>query len=266
MRSSPEVRDKEVRVGNLRGVEVAAEIFPRRPGRFLPGLDGGGIIARSVGHLGARAVVECQHQRPFREILGRLDDPVQFALDVLGQRVGAADGEQADAVLDQVVQFALQEIVEEAHQAGNLLGGAFPVFDREGVQGDVADADRPRGVHDGADGFHAAAMAFQARQSTLFRPPAVAVHDDGHVLRNFGQGQGTACGRRRYRVRRGSLTSRLRARLRRAKAVFVGAGRFDTPRPAGHPLFIEGSALHGFGSPLRRGVARGAGVYWRTLH
>jgi len=86
---------------------------------------------------------------------------------------------------------SLEEVVEQAHQAGDLLGGAFPVFDREGVEGDVADADGAGGIDDRADCLDAAAVSLQPGKAARLGPAAVAVHDDGNVLRDLA-----GCGRR----------------------------------------------------------------------
>jgi hypothetical protein len=53
-----------------------------------------------------------------------------------GQGVGAADGAEADAVLDEGIEFLLQVIFKQAHERTDLVLGALPVLDREGVEGE----------------------------------------------------------------------------------------------------------------------------------
>ena len=52
----------------------------------------------------------------------------------------------------------------------------------------MTDAELDRRADAGAHAFDAAAVALGARQTTLHRPTAIAVHDDRHMARN-----GTGC-------------------------------------------------------------------------
>jgi hypothetical protein len=111
----------------------------------------------------------------------------EFALHVRGQLVRAADRVQPHLLLDEVVQLALEEEIEQAHQAGHFLRGAFPVFRRERVKREVAHAQLAGGVDDGADRLHAPPVTFEPGQPARLRPTAIAVHDDGDVLRSLAR-------------------------------------------------------------------------------
>ena len=61
--------------------------------------------------------------------------------------------------------------------------GTLPVLDGERVQRQDLDAEPGGRLDDVADRFDAGAMALDPRQVSLRGPAAVAVHDDGDVLR-----------------------------------------------------------------------------------
>src|SRR6266478_5219187 len=67
--------------------------------------------------------------------------------------------------------------------AGSSERRAFPVFDAEAVQGELAEAEATAFLDGAAHTLDAAAVALDARQAALLRPAAVAVHDDGDVPR-----------------------------------------------------------------------------------
>jgi hypothetical protein len=48
--------------------------------------------------------------------------------------------DETDALLVQFVGLALEEVGEEAHEAADLVGRAFPVLSGEGVQSEIFDA------------------------------------------------------------------------------------------------------------------------------
>jgi hypothetical protein len=98
-----------------------------------------------------------------------------------GQAIAAADHAQAHAVLHAAGGLLAQVGVKEVHEPARLLEGAPPVVRREGVEGEGADAEIGRRLHDAIDGVGAAAVALEPRHAPAHRPAAVAVHDDGHV-------------------------------------------------------------------------------------
>ena len=94
-----------------------------------------------------------------------------------------ADHVQPHALLFQLADFALQRLDEQPHQQGDLFGGTPPVLGAEREQRQVAHAGAPAGLDHAPDGLHAPGVSRRAGQQTPRRPPAVAVHDDGDVLR-----------------------------------------------------------------------------------
>jgi hypothetical protein len=60
---------------------------------------------------------------------------------------------------------------------------AFPVFDREGVQGQYAKAKTGGRLHGVAHGINAGTVALHPGEVTLGRPTAIAVHDDRDMRR-----------------------------------------------------------------------------------
>ena len=181
---------------------MAGEGFPGRVvGADLAGGDGGGVGAGGVDHLGARAVVEREDEGVSGEVRGGGYGGFKLATDELGEVLRAADGEKADLVFNEGGGFALQEILEQRHERADLVLGAFPVFDGERVEREVADAEFLGGVDDAADGLDSAAVALDAGEPALFGPATVAVHDAGYVggggVGGFGHGRSSELGRGR---------------------------------------------------------------------
>ena len=94
---------------------------------------------------------------------------------------------EADIIFVDGGQFAFQVFAQQAHQKIDFGLRAAPVFQREGVEGEARELQACAGFDDFAGGFHSGAMAGDARQMALLRPAAVAVHDDGDVLRQMFQ-------------------------------------------------------------------------------
>ncbi len=65
-----------------------------------------------------------------------------------------------------------------------MLGAAEVVFERERVEGQPGEVDAGGGFDDELHAFGALLMAEEAFEGALARPAAVAVHDDGDVLRD----------------------------------------------------------------------------------
>ena len=96
---------------------------------------------------------------------------------------GAADEQEANIVLLHGGEFALQVFAQKAHQKFHFGLRAAPVFQRKGVQGEARDMQARASLDDDARGLHSGAVAGNARQMAALRPAAVAIHDDGEVLR-----------------------------------------------------------------------------------
>jgi hypothetical protein len=92
---------------------------------------------------------------------------------------------EAHALLVQLGQLALQHLVEDEQQALHFLRRAAPVLGREGVDGQVGDAELDAGGDDPAQILDARAVPGQPRQPARQGPAAVAVHDDGDVGGEF---------------------------------------------------------------------------------
>jgi hypothetical protein len=74
-------------------------------------------------------------------------------------------------------------VLQQAHQGVHLLAGAKPIFSGEGIQREVANADFAAHFYDSAHRGLAAAMPFNPALAAHFRPSAVAIHNNGDVLR-----------------------------------------------------------------------------------
>lgn len=95
----------------------------------------------------------------------------------------AADRTEAHALLDQAGPFRRKVMLQEPHERADFLCRAVPIFLRERVDGQGMDAEfQAEGDHL-SDGIDAFAMACDAGETSEFRPPAVAVHDDRDMFR-----------------------------------------------------------------------------------
>ena len=117
--------------------------------------------------------------------------PAHGVLHLVGELVGAADVGHADVVGVHALDVGDEVALEELHEEADLgLGAAQIVFEREGVEGDPGDVDARGGFDDVLDGFGALLMAEEALEGALAGPAAVAVHDDGDVLREAREVEG----------------------------------------------------------------------------
>ena len=83
-----------------------------------------------------------------------------------------------------VADFPFQRRDEQAHEEGNLVGRATPVFGTESEQRHEFDALARAAFDRRPHGVNAARMPGHARQAPLRRPTAVAVHDDRDMARD----------------------------------------------------------------------------------
>jgi len=86
--------------------------------------------------------------------------------------------------LREIVDFAIKELSEERHQALDFEGGTPPIFSREGVEREKRHSYVSGGPNDGTNVLDTGAMTGMARKTMLFRPPTIAIHDDGNVSGN----------------------------------------------------------------------------------
>jgi len=146
-----------------------------------------GLLGRLAGRLEdipAPAVIGGNRQRqPF--IACRFG--FRAANEVLNARIElrqVAHDAQADAVGVQLADLALERGHEMPHEERHFFHGPAPVFGAEREKRQIFDA-RARARLDGrTHRIDAARMARYARQTSLRRPAAVAVHDDRDVARN----------------------------------------------------------------------------------
>ncbi len=108
--------DHQVGVGHAGRVQVPGEGLPGRVVQLLaPRGDGGRIAACRVHDLGARPVVEREHERVVREGLRLLDRRGQVPAHARRQLVDAADRQQANSVANECPELLLQVALQEAH-------------------------------------------------------------------------------------------------------------------------------------------------------
>ena len=108
---------------------------------------------------------------------------VELAPDVGRQLVRASDDPEPDVVVEQRLQLEPHVLLEQRHQQRHLGGGPLPVLDRESIEGQNPNPQPGGRLHHVPDRIDTRPMALHPGQMPLGRPPAVAVHDDGHVRR-----------------------------------------------------------------------------------
>src|SRR5690606_30959111 len=140
--------------------------------------------ARGRGDVLAASVAGRDHQlQPViarRQPFGRIHP----GLDGLAEAPALADESDAGPAPVQFGDLAVQRIHEELHQGPGLCARTAPVLAGEGEQGQCPDAALKTEVDADVDRACAGAMADGAGPPALFRPAAVAVHDDGQVAGN----------------------------------------------------------------------------------
>src|SRR5690606_8249613 len=73
------------------------------------------------------------------------------------------------------------ELPKQMHERGHLWGRPGPVLFTEGVQREGLHPEPARGSHDLAHCLAPASMSVGAGFGKVLGPPAVPVHDDGHM-------------------------------------------------------------------------------------
>ncbi len=86
---------------------------------------------------------------------------------------------------EHVGHFFRQKLHQQAEQGADFLLGAVPVFAGKGVQRQIRDAQRAAFGDDAPRRRDPGPMSRGAGQTLPLRPSAVAIHDDGHMLRKL---------------------------------------------------------------------------------
>ena len=105
-----------------------------------------------------------------------------------GQARYIADDTEIEAPLLPLVLGLIgfgEVLVEDLHEGFDLIFGAFPVLGGKRVEGHGLKTDVVAVVHDLFEDFRALDVAFGTGKSPLSGPPAVSVHDDADVLRQW---------------------------------------------------------------------------------
>ena len=104
-------------------------------------------------------------------------------LHVFRQAVNLPDDLQPHVVLVQLRRLGLEVMDEIFHQRIHLVLGPVPVLGGKGVEREIFDAEFAGGADDFARRIGATPVPLDAGQMPCPGPAAVAVHDDGNVLR-----------------------------------------------------------------------------------
>jgi hypothetical protein len=106
-------------------------------------------------------------------------------LQILGEFADPADTLQPDAVVEHFPEFSGEKPFEKPHERFNLILRSIPVLFRESIKREPGNADLTAGSHNGPHRFSALLMASDSVEGSLLGPSAIAVHDNGHMLRQF---------------------------------------------------------------------------------
>src|SRR5438552_14986026 len=174
--------DEQIGVGDAVRVQRAAHVgLGHGLRRQLAGLHATRERAKGVGQLVAPTLVE-RHRQGEPGVVWCLQRHVLESA-AHGQRHAgrAADHAQPDLVLHQLRQLAIDRLLEQPHQHGDLVLGPAPVLRRERIEREEPQAHRVRRANDGARRLDALAVARHPGQAALGGPAPVAIHDDGDV-------------------------------------------------------------------------------------
>ena len=143
---------------------------------FLPSLGG-------LNHVPAAAIVGAYVQRDKTVVGGLVDGLRDQLLQGAGKAVRVAQHPQAHPVGVHGVDFFFQVSHEQPHEAADFFFGALPVFGAECEKTQFRDADLSTGFDNVPDPLRACRVTQGRGHEAFFGPTAVAVHDDGNVLR-----------------------------------------------------------------------------------
>ena len=143
--------------------------------------------AGGVQDLVAPAIVEADVGLKALDAGGDLVRLVDERSQLRRQHAEVAQKAQAVAVLLHRVDALVQVLLEKLHDAVDLVLRPLPVLGRKGVDRQVVDAEILAVGAKAAEGLRAGLVARRARQGTLLRPAAVAVHNDGNMTRQVVQ-------------------------------------------------------------------------------
>ena len=183
--------DQQVRVGNVpRPKMLRNDLLGDVGGLELPLLCLFSNAPDCIHDFNAAAVAQ-RHDERKTAVFGKgCDGFFEMFLHIFRQPMNLSDNFQPDVVFVQLRRFGFEIVDEIFHQRVHFVLGAIPVFRRERVKREILDAEFTGGTDDGAGGFGALPVAFDAWQTALLRPAAIAVHDDRNVLwqQRFGFG------------------------------------------------------------------------------
>ena len=149
-----------------------------------------GNAPHGVHDFNAAAVAQRHDQRQAVVFGKGRDGFLEMFLHVFRQAVNLPDDFQPHVVFVQLRRFGLEIVDEIFHQRIHFVLGAVPILGGKSVEREIFDAEFARRANDRPRRFRALPMTLDARQAALLRPAAVAVHDDGDMLRQRRLGFG----------------------------------------------------------------------------
>jgi len=106
-----------------------------------------------------------------------------FALDIRGQLVSSPDRLKANVLPVNFIELQPQIFSQHAHQGIDFVTRPLPVLSRKRIKSQRAETQPGARVNRSADRFDAGTMSGNSRLTAQRCPTAIAVHDDGDVLR-----------------------------------------------------------------------------------
>ena len=98
--------------------------------------------------------------------------------------MGAADVAHAHVIVHHALEIGLKIGLEQAHEEVDLgTGAAQVVFEGKSIERKPGKADAGSGFSDQLDALGALLVAEEPLERAVTGPAAIAIHDDGHVLR-----------------------------------------------------------------------------------
>jgi len=176
--------DQEVRIRLAGGVEILSEVLFGDPAIRRRGPSA--VTQQSihgVDNFGTPAIVKRDIEDHSRILAGLCDRLIEFRLDRRIKLIRASNRAKTNIVLVNVLQLFVEVFLQELHQRRDFCAGTLPVFDGKRIERQRFDFQTSAGLDGNACRLRPRTVPSDPWQVPLLRPPAVAVHNHGHMPR-----------------------------------------------------------------------------------
>lgn len=173
--------DDEVGIRQVPGVEVSPQVLIGKGARILDPLMKEGLYG--VNHFLAGTVIQGESKGVIWKMSRLSDYFVEGFANFPGEGIDSSDDLKPNFIVDQFLRALAEELPEEAHEKVYFFRGAVPIFRAEGVKRQKVNVVGFGCLEDWGNVINAGSMALPPRQTLALSPAAIAVHDNGNMLR-----------------------------------------------------------------------------------